>query len=123
MIYTATERKRPLATSTNAAIARTPFSDEIIKKLEIPTAVNDWNCYTGRVDIANQYRASYKVHRKSERNWFPLFYFLDAAIVNAYRIQYLYKKQLGDSDYLVNLFFGRSSIRNSLPLHLHQYQH
>jgi hypothetical protein len=93
-IFTTTERKRPSATSTNAAIARAPFRDEIKKKLEIPSAINDYNHYMGGVDIANQYRASYEIHRKSERNWFPLLYFfLDAAIVNAFRIQYLYKQQ------------------------------
>lgn len=48
----------------------------------------------GGIDIANQYRASYEIHRKSDRNWFPLLYcFLDAAIVNAFRIQYVYEQQ------------------------------
>lgn len=52
----------------------------------------------GGVDIANQYRASYEIHRKTERVWFPIFFFLiDAAIVNAYRIQYIFKKQQGAS--------------------------
>ena len=89
-----TERKRPAATSTNAAIARAPFGTDIKKQLEIPVAINDYNHYMGSVDMANQYRASYEIHRKTNRSWFPLlFFFLDAAIVNAYRIQYIYKQQ------------------------------
>ena len=106
--YTPTKRKRPAATSTNAAIARAPFGDQIIKELEIPTAINDYNHYMGGVDIANQYRASYEIHRKSERNWFPLFYFfLDAAIVNAFRIQSIYKKQQGFRELSSQLDFRR----------------
>ena len=62
----------------------------------------------GGVDIANQYRASYEIHRKSERNWFPLFYFfLDATIVNAFRIQSLYKKQQGVCELSSQLDFRR----------------
>jgi hypothetical protein len=92
--FVSTKRKRPAATSTNAAIARAPFRDEVEKNLAIPTAINDYNHYMGGVDIANQYRASYETHRRTERNWFPLFYFfLDAAIVNAFRIQSIYKQQ------------------------------
>lgn len=48
----------------------------------------------GSVDIAIQYRASYEIHRKTNRSWFPLFYFfLDAFIINAWRIQCIYKQQ------------------------------
>jgi hypothetical protein len=93
-LYVPTERKRPAATSTNAAITRAPFGTDIKKKLEIPIAINDYNHYMGSVDIANQYRAAYEVHRKTNRTWFPLLdFFLDAANVNAYRIQYTYKQQ------------------------------
>jgi hypothetical protein len=103
-MFTTTNRKRPSPTSTNAAIARAPFGDEVIKKLEVPTAINDYNHYMGSVDIANQYRA-YEIHRKTDRIWFPIFFFfIDAAIVNAYRIQYISKKQQGLAVviYLVN---------------------
>jgi hypothetical protein len=49
-MFTTTNRKRPSPTSTNAAIARAPFGDEVIKKLEVPTAINDYNHYMGSVD-------------------------------------------------------------------------
>ena len=52
-LYTTTKRKRPLATSTNAAIARAPFGTDFEKELDIPTAINDYNYYMGSVDIAN----------------------------------------------------------------------
>ena len=46
------------------------------------------------VDIANQQRASYETHLVSYRNWLPILYwFLDAAIVNAFCIQYIYMQQ------------------------------
>ena len=118
-IYTPTKRKRPSATSTNAAIARAPFGDEIIKELEIPTAINDYNHYMGGVDIdiANQYRSSYEIHRKSERTWFPLlFFFLDATIVNAFRIQSIYKKQQGASEISSQLDFRRKLYNAALCL-------
>jgi hypothetical protein len=86
-----TERKRPAVTSTNAAIARTPFGDGIKKQLEIRIAINDYNHFICSVDIATQYRASYEIHRKTNRTWFSiLFFLLDAAIINAYRIKYIY---------------------------------
>jgi hypothetical protein len=66
-----TEKKRPAATSTNAAIARAPFGTDIKKELEILIAINDYNHYMGSVDIANQYRAAYDVHQKTNRMWFP----------------------------------------------------
>jgi hypothetical protein len=88
------KRKRPAATSTNAVIARVPFGTDIKKEIAIPIAINDYNHYMGSVDIANQYRAAYEVHRMTNCTWFPLLdFFLDAAIVNAYRTQYIYKQQ------------------------------
>ena len=57
-LYTKTKRKRPAATSINAAIARAPFSTDFEKELDIPTAIDDYNHYMGSVDIANQCRAS-----------------------------------------------------------------
>ena len=68
-LYITTKRKRPSATSTNAAIARAPFGDKIIKEFEIPTTIDDCNHYMVDLDITNQYRSSYEIHRKSERTW------------------------------------------------------
>jgi hypothetical protein len=92
--YITTKRKRLATTSINTAIARAPFSDDVEKEQLIPTAIDDYNHYIGGVDIANQFRSNYEIQRKSMRNWFPLlFFFLDAAIINAFRIQTIYKKQ------------------------------
>lgn len=89
---------KPAETSTNAAIARAPFGDKVIEDQSIPAAINDYNHYMNGVDIANQLRSNYEIHRKTQRNWFPLFiFFLNTAIINPYRIQYTYKQQQGAS--------------------------
>jgi hypothetical protein len=50
----------------------------------------------GGVDIANQLRESYEVHRPSFRNWWPLFYWLiDVTIINSYRLYIIYMAELG----------------------------
>lgn len=44
----------------------------------------------GGVDIANQLRAVHETHRKAWHSWWPLLYWcLDTALVNAYRISYI----------------------------------
>ena len=46
------------------------------------------------VDIGNHQRAAYTTHRVSQRNWLPIFYWLlDAAVINAFRIQYIYMQK------------------------------
>ncbi|KAL1953145.1 hypothetical protein VTO42DRAFT_3545 [Malbranchea cinnamomea] len=85
--FIAQKRKRPAKTSTNEALVRRVFGDEVIKELDIPAFINDYNHYMGAVDVSNQLRANYTVHRKTYRNWLPLFYFfIDAVVVNAFRI-------------------------------------
>ncbi|KAL1957208.1 hypothetical protein VTO42DRAFT_6242 [Malbranchea cinnamomea] len=89
--FVSCKRRRPGKTSTNGAIARRVFGGEVIKELDIPLFIYDSNHYMNGVDLTNQYRASYEVHLKGYRNWLPLLYFfINAAIVNAYRVQYIY---------------------------------
>jgi hypothetical protein len=52
--YVKAERKRPAATSTNAAIARAPFGNNFKEELNIPKVINDYNRYMDGVGIANQ---------------------------------------------------------------------
>jgi hypothetical protein len=61
-------RKRPAKTSINARIIRKVFSDEHIKKLEIPQFINDYNYYMGGVNLTNQFRAAYETHKAICRN-------------------------------------------------------
>jgi hypothetical protein len=104
--FVSCKRRRPGKTSTNGAIARRVFGKEVIKELEIPIFINDYNYYMNGVDLANQYRSSYEVHLKGYRNWLPLLYFfINAAIINAWRIQYLYKQQHGAIRLPAQLFF------------------
>lgn len=45
----------------------------------------------GGVDLANQFRESYETRRATQRNWWPLFYWLiDVACINAYRLYLLH---------------------------------
>ena len=49
----------------------------------------------GGVDLANQFQAAYETHRTTFQSWWPIFFWLiDAAIVNAYRIQCIKLEEL-----------------------------
>jgi hypothetical protein len=104
--FVLSRRRRPGKTSTNEAIARRIFGEEVIKELEIPFFINDYNHYINGVDLTNQYRSFYEVYLKDYRNWLPLLYFfINAAVVNAWRIQYIYKQQHGATRLPAQLFF------------------
>jgi hypothetical protein len=47
------ERKRPVKTSINGRIIREVFGDLLIKELQIPSFINNYNQYMGGVDLAN----------------------------------------------------------------------
>lgn len=48
----------------------------------------------GGVDLANQYRESYETHKATQRNWWPLFYWLiDVACINSYRLHQLHQEK------------------------------
>jgi len=90
------ERRRPTKTSTNGSTTWKAFGDNSRMTMPIPRLIDDYNQHMGGVDIANQFREPYETHRTTLRVWFPLFYWLiDAAVINAYRLQYLYKKRQG----------------------------
>jgi hypothetical protein len=69
-------RKRPAKTSISRRIMRQVFGDNPTKKLRIPRFIDDYNQYMGGVDLANQFRESYETHQVTQRNWWPLFYWL-----------------------------------------------
>jgi len=86
-------RRRPAKTSTNGRIVRQVFGDTSTKELRIPCFIDDYNHYMGGVDLANQFRESYETHQITQRNWWPLFYWLiDIVCVNAYRLYQLTTK-------------------------------
>jgi hypothetical protein len=103
-------RKRPAKTSTNARIVRAVFNQESTKELPIPCFIDDYNHYMGGIDLANQFREAYEVHRTTQRNWWPLFYWLiDVACVNAYRLYCLYtiqqkEKPLNHKEFRIELY-------------------
>jgi hypothetical protein len=48
----------------------------------------------GGVDRANQLRASYETHQRSLRSWWPIFFSaLDVAIINAYCVAKMARRQ------------------------------
>ena len=50
----------------------------------------------GGIDIANQLRESYKTHKATQRNWWPLFYWLiDVTVINSYRLYRVHMAELG----------------------------
>jgi hypothetical protein len=89
--WTKCVRKRPPKTSTNGALVYKAFGGQAKKELLIPSFINDYNHFMGGVDLANQFREAYELHRTTLRTWWPLFYWLiDVVCVNAYRLYVLY---------------------------------
>jgi Transposase IS4 len=81
-------RKRLSSTSVNAAIVRPVFGNEPYKWLYIPRVIDDYNHYMNSVDLANQLRKNFTVHRPFKRRiWRPLWYYiLNIYAVNSYLI-------------------------------------
>src|SRR6266576_4165168 len=70
---------------------------EHTRLLPIPGAINDYNHYMGRVDIADQLQARFSTQQQSVKPWRPLFYWLlDSTIINAFRLsEHQRKSKLG----------------------------
>src|SRR5947207_11456742 len=66
--------------------------------LPIPLIIDNYNFNMNVVDCANQLRTSIECHRKGNRNWLPLLWWLlDSVKVNAYLLyKYQYKEKEGD---------------------------
>jgi hypothetical protein len=112
--FVARQRKRPAKTSTSARIVRIVFGDCPTKELLIPIFIDDYNHNMGGVDIANQLRESYETHKMTNRNWWPLFYWLiDATVINSYRLYQIHMTQLGQQSILSHVEF-RTSLYCSL---------
>jgi hypothetical protein len=80
-------RKRPITTSSNAAVTRIPFAGNSRALLDIPRLINDYNHWMNGVDTADQHRQGYHTQRRACRNWLCLFYWiLDHAVINAFKI-------------------------------------
>ena len=106
--FVAKIRKRPAKTSTNGRIVRDVFKEEHTKELYIPRFIDDYNHHMGGVDLANQFREVYETHRATQRNWWPLFYWLlDMAYINAYRLYLLHtdaKRPLTHLQFRIELY-------------------
>jgi hypothetical protein len=60
--FVARQRKRPAKTSTSDNIVRIVFGDNLIKELQIPIFIDDYNYNIGGVNIANQLREAYETY-------------------------------------------------------------
>lgn len=104
-------RKRPAKTSTSAKVAREPFGDQPTQELPIPRPIDDYNYHMGGVDRANQLRASYETHQRTLRSWWPIFFWtLDIAIINAYCMAKMARRQQGMKD-ITHLGFRKALYR------------
>jgi hypothetical protein len=81
--------------SANATVTHKAFDDAVIKMMQIPRFIDDYNYNTGGVDIANQYRGSYETHRTSWRNDVHLLADLDLAINSTSRAMYAHQLERG----------------------------
>jgi hypothetical protein len=114
----------PSQTSTSGSIVRTVFRDNPIKELLIPVFIDDYNHNIGGVDIANQLQEAYKTHRATQRNWWPLFYWLiDVVVINSYR---LYQVHSGNESPLTHLEFRTALyttlLGSSLSVKIHRIE-
>ena len=100
--------KTPVKASTSGRIVRQEFAGQATKTLNIPIFIDDYNLKMRAVDIANQLRESYKTHKTTNRNWWPLFYSLiDVTVINRYRTYQIDMAELGQKP-LTHLEFQRS---------------
>lgn len=83
------------------------------ESVNCPTPVATYNKYVGGVDLFHQYMANYSIHWQSKRWWMKIFYyFIDAAIVNAY---ILYKLEMTENNKKpVHYLFFRSQLADEL---------
>jgi hypothetical protein len=80
-----TERKRPRATSGNAAKVRRVFGENAKLGLPIPKMIDDYNRHMNHVDVSDQLRSYYQCLFRSSGSWWPLFlYILEVVLTNSY---------------------------------------
>ena len=102
-------RRQPRDTSSSAVTGQLPFirwgAVLIMRKLPvsyrrplpIPKHGHDYNCFMNGCDIEGQLRARFKIQWKTNRPWWPSFYFLlHYSIINAYLLRNWHTKEAGN---------------------------
>src|SRR2546423_11326806 len=84
--------------------------------LPIPGAIDDYNHYIGRVDIADQLQAGFSTQQQGFKPWRPLFYWLlDSAIINAFRLsEHQRKAKLGPKVHSAHQAFREALVSDLL---------
>ena len=78
-------RTRP--TRSNPSTASQIFRSASQLLLDIPACVDDYIHNKVGVDVADQYRSYYSVQLVTQRNWFPIFFWvLETALINSFLI-------------------------------------
>ena len=62
------KRHRPNKSSTNTVIARQLFGEDVRKTLSIFTFIDDYNYHINDINLTNQYRTVYEMHKSIRRN-------------------------------------------------------
>ena len=69
------KRKRPSGTLANAKKAFACFEGQVVKELEIPIPIDDYNHGMNGVDTASQIQRGFSIHQPLEVKWYrPIFY-------------------------------------------------
>ena len=80
-------RKRPGATRTGAVKTRKAFGEMIIKDMDIPVLIDQYNHHMGAVDQFDQLRSYYDTLRSHRKTWRPLFsLLLEIVLINSFKL-------------------------------------
>ena len=83
-------RKRLVVSSSTAAKTRLVFGDEVVKDLEIPVLIDQYNQHMGAVDHFDQLKSYYDTLRSHRKTWRPPFsYLLEIILVNSFKLSTL----------------------------------
>ena len=83
-------RKRPGLTRTGATKTRKVFGEEVVKNLDIPVLIDQYNQHMGAVDQFDQLKSYYDTLRSHRKTWRPLFsLLLEIILVNSFKLSTL----------------------------------
>ena len=72
---------------SGVARTREVFGDKIIKNMEIPWLIDEYNHHMGGVDIFDQLKSYYDILRAHRKTWRPLFsYLLEIILSNSFKL-------------------------------------